>query len=224
MFESTKANKGSGGIGKKYKYDYRKDGKLDITFIRTSKKWKELKDKSVNTQMGHYFLQFGGFNNKKKTYFLWTDANKGNQSGDAGVGIGGVFAKSNRMSVDKNLIQTNLHELLHTQLMGMICMKGMKKIHYTSHYNGGDDHMLSALPSAFSPFATMSPGSGVARRCSFGCSASSPPASAASSEGFSFPSPSSTCAANFSTSMTLFSAPLLFPLPVPSYSSQLIIR
>ena len=143
MFESTKANKGSGGIGKKYKYDYRKDGKLDITFIRTSKKWKELKDKSVNTQMGHYFLQFGGFNNKKKTYFLWTDANKGNQSGDAGVGIGGVFAKSNRMSVDKNLIQTNLHELLHTQLMGMICMKGMKKIHYTSHYNGGDDHMLS---------------------------------------------------------------------------------
>jgi len=80
---------------------------------------------------------------RKKTYFLWTDANKGNQSGDAGVGIGGVFAKSNRMSVDKNLIQTNLHELLHTQLMGMICMKGMKKIHYTSHYNGGDDHMLS---------------------------------------------------------------------------------
>ena len=56
---------------------------------------------------------------------------KVDQSGDAGVGIGGVFAKSNRMSVDKNLIQTNLHELLHTQLMGMICMKGMKKIHYT---------------------------------------------------------------------------------------------
>ena len=40
MFEATKANKGSGGVGKKYRYDYRKDGKLDITFIRTSKNWK----------------------------------------------------------------------------------------------------------------------------------------------------------------------------------------
>ena len=79
MFEATKANKGSGGIGKKYRYDYRKDGKLDITFIRTSKNWKDLKDKSVNTQMGHYFQQVGGFNNKKKTYFLWTDVNKGDQ-------------------------------------------------------------------------------------------------------------------------------------------------
>ncbi|MDB9792702.1 hypothetical protein OAB06_02000, partial [Candidatus Pelagibacter sp.] len=44
MFEATKANKGSGGEGKKFRYDYREDGKLDITFIRTSKKWKELKD------------------------------------------------------------------------------------------------------------------------------------------------------------------------------------
>jgi hypothetical protein len=143
LFSSTKINKGSGGIGKKFRYDYRKDGKLDITFIRTSKNWKELKDKSVNTQMGHYFHQFGGFTNKKKTYFLWTDASKGDQSGDAGVGIGGVFSKSNRMSIDEKLIQTNLHELLHTQLMGIRCMKGMKKIHYSDHYNGGTDHMLS---------------------------------------------------------------------------------
>ena len=143
LFNSTKINKGSGGEGKKFRYDYREDGKLDITFIRTSKNWKELKVNSVNTQMGHYFHQFGGFTNKKKTYFLWTDASKGDQSGDAGVGIGGVFAKSNRMSIDKKLIQTNLHELLHTQLMGMVCMKGMKKIHYSDHYNGGTDHMLS---------------------------------------------------------------------------------
>jgi len=53
--------------------------------------------------MGHYFHQFGGFTNKKKTYFLWTDASKGDQSGDAGVGIGGVFAKSNRMSIEERL-------------------------------------------------------------------------------------------------------------------------
>ena len=148
MFEATKANKGSGGIGKKYRYDYRKDGKLDITFIRTSKNWKDLKDKSVNTQMGHYFQQVGGFNNKKKTYFLWTDVNKGDHGGDAGVGIGGIFVQSNNRSGDvmkheEAFIIINLHELLHTQLMGIRCMKGMKKIHYSNHSSGGDNHMLS---------------------------------------------------------------------------------
>ena len=81
FFKASKENKGSGGVGKKFRYDYRKDGKLDITFIRTSKNWKKLKDKSVNTQMGHYFHQFGGFTNKKKTYFLWTDVNAGNHGG-----------------------------------------------------------------------------------------------------------------------------------------------
>ena len=43
MFEATKANKGSGGEGKKFRYDYREDGKLDITFIRTSKKLERIK-------------------------------------------------------------------------------------------------------------------------------------------------------------------------------------
>ena len=143
LFNSTKINKGSGGEGKKFRYDYRKDGKLDITFIRTSKNWKELKDNSVNTQMGHYFHQFGGFTNKKKTYFLWTDVNDGNRGGDAGVGIGGIFVRSNGHNNEERLTQINIHELFHTQLMGIRCIKGMKKIHYSDHYNGGTDHMLS---------------------------------------------------------------------------------
>ena len=143
MLEATKVNKGSGGEGKKFRYDYREDGKLDITFIRTSKSWKELKDNSVNTQMGHYFHQFGGFTNKKKTYFLWTDVNAGNHGGDAGVGIGGIFVRSNGHSNEERLTQINIHELFHTQLMGIRCIKGMKKIHYSDHYNGGTNHMLS---------------------------------------------------------------------------------
>ena len=141
MFEATKANKGSDGIGKKYKFDYRKDGKLDITFIRTSKNWKELQDKSVNVQVGNYFHQVGGFTNKKKTYFLWTDVNKGNHSGDAGVGIGGIFVQSNGVSAGNRLITINLHELLHTQLMGIRCIKGIKKIHYQDGSANG--HQLS---------------------------------------------------------------------------------
>ena len=42
MFRATSANSKSGGIGKKYKLDYRKDGKLDITFIRLDKNEAEL--------------------------------------------------------------------------------------------------------------------------------------------------------------------------------------
>jgi hypothetical protein len=101
MFEATNVNKDSGGIGKKYRYDYRKNGKLDITFIRTVKNWKDLKNKSVNTQVSHYFQQVSGFNNKKKTYFLWTDVNKGDHGGDNHM-------LSNGTKLNKNLYTHNI--------------------------------------------------------------------------------------------------------------------
>jgi hypothetical protein len=95
--------------------------------------------------MGHYFHQFGGFTNKKKTYFLWTDVNAGNHGGDAGVGIGGIFVRSNGHNNEERLTQINIHELFHTQLMGIRCIKGIKKIHYSDHGSGGpgESHMLS---------------------------------------------------------------------------------
>ena len=103
--------------------------------------------------MSHYFNQVGGFNNKKKTYFLWTDVNKGDHGGDhggdTGVGIGKIFFKSNGrygdvMKHEKNLIIINLHELLHTQLMGIKCIKEMKTIHYTNQQDNKSGHQLSS--------------------------------------------------------------------------------
>ena len=41
MLKATAANKKSDGVARKYKFDYRADGKLDITFIRMDKKEKE---------------------------------------------------------------------------------------------------------------------------------------------------------------------------------------
>ena len=40
MANATAANKKGDGIARKYKFDYRKDGKLDITFVRLDMKKK----------------------------------------------------------------------------------------------------------------------------------------------------------------------------------------
>ena len=40
MLKATAENKKSDGVARKYKFDYRADGKLDITFIRMDKKHK----------------------------------------------------------------------------------------------------------------------------------------------------------------------------------------
>ena len=42
MLKATAGHKYSDGLGKKYKFDFRKDGKLDITFIRVDKRREEL--------------------------------------------------------------------------------------------------------------------------------------------------------------------------------------
>ena len=48
MYKETKANKFSNGVGKRYKYDRRTDGKLDITFIRLDKYRNELSQSPNN--------------------------------------------------------------------------------------------------------------------------------------------------------------------------------
>ena len=93
--------------------------------------------------MGHYFHQFGGFTNKKKTYFLWTDVNAWKSWWRCWSWYRWIFVRSNGHNNEERLTQINIHELFHTQLMGIRCIKGMKKIHYSDHYNGGTDHMLS---------------------------------------------------------------------------------
>ena len=42
MLKATAENKKGDGVARKYKFDYRADGKLDITFIRMDMKHKEL--------------------------------------------------------------------------------------------------------------------------------------------------------------------------------------
>jgi len=63
MFELT-------GNKQKYKFDYREDGKLDISFVRLDKKGIK---KGWNNSYPDYFIQKLGFNNPKKLYYSWVD-------------------------------------------------------------------------------------------------------------------------------------------------------
>ena len=65
------------GDKQRLKFDYREDGKLDISFARMDRKAKK---GGWNVNYPDYYLQKQGFNNPKKLYFSFTDA----ASGDGG--------------------------------------------------------------------------------------------------------------------------------------------
>ena len=121
--------KGSSGA-KKYKFDYRKDGKLDVTFIRLDKKRKKLNKHINNNYRG--WLWMNGFNNPKKHYFTFADV-KSPDGGEGGVGMASVFLKSkyNRKAV--HMIRTAVHELHHGMGGGFACVPGMSG---TAHWSG----------------------------------------------------------------------------------------
>ena len=104
----SKKTKGSSGA-KKYKYDYRKDGKLDVTFIRLDKKRKELHKHINNNYRGYLWLNV--FNNPKKVYFTFADVTSVD-GGEGGVGMASMFLK-NKHTRNKNksdMLRTAVHE------------------------------------------------------------------------------------------------------------------
>ena len=133
MFRATSANSKSGGIGKKYKLDFRKDGNLDITFIRLDKNEAELPRRPNN----YYWkvLWRNNFNNPKKVYYAFADIET-EDGGTAGVGMGSIFLKSKyNVAPDKDFTHITLHELMHTQGMGFPCIDGVKHGHIRSKTN-----------------------------------------------------------------------------------------
>ena len=75
------------GNKQKYKFDYRQDGKLDISFVRLDKKGTK---KGWNNNYPDYFIQKLGFNNPKKLYYSWVDFNH-RDGGQMGVHSGYTF-------------------------------------------------------------------------------------------------------------------------------------
>ena len=140
IFEKfSKKTKGSSGA-KKYKYDYRKDGKLDVTFIRLNKERKEF-HKYIN---GNYkgWLWLNGFNNPKKVYFTFADVTSVD-GGEGGVGMASMFLKNKYNQNKSSMIKTALHEMHHAMGGGFACVPGMsKKAHFSSGQDTDSKHMF----------------------------------------------------------------------------------
>ena len=128
----SKKTKGSSGV-KKYKYDYRKDGKLDVTFIRLDKKRKEL-HKHINNNYRAY-LWLNGFNNPKKVYFTFADVTSPD-GGEGGVGMASMFLKSKYNKNINDMVKTAVHEMHHAMGGGFACVPGMSK---KAHFKSGQD-------------------------------------------------------------------------------------
>jgi len=115
------------GGKQKYKFDYRKDGKLDISFIRLDKRGTPYKGWGMDYPL--YFAQKKGFNNPKKLYFSWVDFNHRKNGGNMGVNHGYLHLQNQHNYNKKKRIRLTLHELLHGQGFSWPCTRGDDGVH-----------------------------------------------------------------------------------------------
>ncbi len=142
MYSETKANKFSNGEGKRYKYDRRADGRLDITFIRLDKYRDELSDSPNNDTSKFLFKK--GMNNPKKLYFNFADFEH-EDGGIAGVGVGNTFMRHHKMNRKGFMLKNTLHELHHTQGGAYACIPGTKNNHLINRFDNTQHQLKGGL-------------------------------------------------------------------------------
>ena len=106
------------GNKQRFKFDYREDGKLDISFARMDRKARK---GGWNVNYPDYYLQKQGFTNPKKMYFSFTDASSGD-GGQMGPHHGYLFIGKAKGQITK----ISIHELLHGLGFAMPCTKGVR--------------------------------------------------------------------------------------------------
>jgi len=107
----------------KLKLDYRKDGKLDISFVRTNYMHKKFYTGGWNMNFPDYYLNLKGFNNPKKIYLSLADI-KHNDGGQGGFHHAYVFLKG---VSGASLHRTINHEILHALGFAYPCQKGQER-------------------------------------------------------------------------------------------------
>ena len=142
FLQATSKNQFSKGKGKKFKLDYTKDGKLDVTFISLDVSIKDLDD-NFNLFLADILTQ-RSMNDPKKIYFNFIEA-KGQQGGSGGVTIGHINLQ--HRSVKKRPEFMMLHELVHTQGMGFKCNKGVFKEYQNNHVTT-QNHLIGEYTAA----------------------------------------------------------------------------
>ena len=135
----SKKNKKSNGVGQKFKFDYRKDGKIDITFVRIDLTIAELKTPKYPQRLIYGLLSKDNYlNNPKKTYALFNGFNSkmGNSHGGSGSPpITTIFIPAVKSYGVEGMDIIILHELFHTQGASYPCGK---RTYDGSHVKGSD--------------------------------------------------------------------------------------
>jgi len=132
MLIATRGHKYSGGVGKKYKFDFRKDGKIDITFIRLDKPGEYLMP-HPNDYLARFLYDKMKMQNPKKIYYNLVEI-AGHDGGEAGVPMGSTFLLNRHIKgEDVRVIRNVLHEFHHAQGGGFECVPGMGS---DAHYPG----------------------------------------------------------------------------------------
>jgi len=131
-------NKKSNSIGQKFKYDFLKNGKLDISFARLNLTRKQIDEPDHPNGLIYKELFKQGFNNPKKVYAIISGFNSKHGNSDGGEG-GPLFTILYGPAINsygsKGMEIVILHELFHTQGAAYDCGK---RTYRGAHVKGSD--------------------------------------------------------------------------------------
>ena len=144
LLKYSAKNKKSNGVGQKFKYDFKKNGKLDVSFVRMNFSQIDVGHDSEgdgNTSQGFYDYVYNlGFNNPKKLYFILAGFKSliKNQGGEGGPAYAILYM--NYCLKDKQRCSI-IHEAFHSNGAVYGCGKNAKK--NDAHMKNNSDIMGS---------------------------------------------------------------------------------
>ena len=131
-------NKKSNGMGQKFKYDFSKDGKIDVSFARLNLTRKEIDKPDHPNGIIYRELFRQGFNNPKKVYAIFSGFKSKHGNSDGGEGgplFTILYGPAIKSYGSKDMEIVILHELFHTQGAAYDCGKRTYK---GAHVKGSD--------------------------------------------------------------------------------------
>ena len=131
-------NKKSNGIGQKFKYDFSKDGKIDVSFARLNLTRKEIDKPDHPNGIIYRELFRQGFNNPKKVYAIFSGFKSKHGNSDGGEGgplFTILYGPAIKSYGSKDMEIVILHELFHTQGAAYDCGK---RTYRGAHVKGSD--------------------------------------------------------------------------------------
>ena len=131
-------NKKSNSIGQKFKYDFLKNGKLDVSFARLNLTRKQIDEPDYPNGLIYKELFKQGFNNPKKVYAIISGFNSKHGNSDGGEGgplFTILYGPAIKSYGSKGMEIVILHELFHTQGAAYDCGK---RTYRGAHVKGSD--------------------------------------------------------------------------------------